>query len=549
MPSAWQRASVRTRGASLSVSVCSIISSPGPALAFDAASLVSPRSLLLWGGVALAVVGVVAALVVRKRCPEKPAGRPKPAGKLRKAQRTALARVSDATAAFDLAVERTTANVTTYSSDLITKALDAYDTIKSKIGTATGTQAAAAMDGYRAEFDTLLRDRATKLGVAALSVNRIVEPLMSAYDAVSRTIGAASNPASEIDDSKARFDAAVRKALADSAGYSQKLVDEVHTKLKAIEADLKAAESESIASLQEQAEGQALMRAYVLAPPAIAQEVRARLVEMREWAVPPSIIDDLEKNVLPAVGNPDVNVAREGLHALLEAYERWSWYVDQYDEKMGTRAKWLVAGVVATLLGALAMLWLRWVIPALLLAGGSGALVSILAKLPPLLAYGEAKLQSRGIARRFGAGFAGSAIGCGLLAAGVFSINLPENGTFQEIMGRCGRCERVLPGSTTVTPSGGNDAGAKDAAIGTVATSGARPRDGAAQSADESDPPTDGKPKPDGTQAGTRPTCSPANQLLLIAVAMLLGFSERALTSFEEQILSTPAKPATPPAK
>src|SRR5437868_5874386 len=52
-----------------------------------------------------------------------------PAAKLESVRRDALARVQEAKVGFDTAVQRSNAAVSSYPSDMVARALDAYDTI------------------------------------------------------------------------------------------------------------------------------------------------------------------------------------------------------------------------------------------------------------------------------------------------------------------------------------------------------------------------------------------------------------------------------------
>jgi hypothetical protein len=107
--------------------------------------------------------------------------------------------------------------------------------------------------------------------------------------------------------------------------------------------------------------------------------------------------------------------------------------------------------------------------------------VSVLTKMPLLEVglSGELESYKRRILCRIGAGVLGSLIGCGLLGWGFISIAI-HGQTFAEVLGAC---------STSLFTS-----------------------------------------------------CSPINTLILLAVFSLFGFSERALTSFEQKVFGNSAK-------
>jgi hypothetical protein len=471
------------------------------------------------------VLGTVVVRCVRaSRTPKKASG--------------ALAQVCESKAAFEDAVGRTIAVACPYPTDLIDQALREYETIKQQVGAAHGQPAATAMTTYRGAFSKLMRDRATATAATVVGVNAIVGRLLVSYDEITGKVGGAPDAVQALDACKVTFEGAMRAAIADNVPYSHQAVVEARTRFSAIEGAIAAStEQTSIDALVEEAETLARRRAYVLGPAAIVQEGRARLAELTHWGIPQSIASPLERDTLPLLQSTDVNVAREALHGLLEAHDTWSWYVDRYNEKMGMLAPRLAIGVIATLAGAVVLLRFRWVVFALLVAGACGAMVSILARLPLLLPYGEATVFTRGIYRRVSVGLAGSAIGCGLLAAGIVNVGLPSNGgNFMSVVERCGRSESAGVGSGT-TPA---NAGAGENAAHSVSTTTRPDLEAAADG-----PPT---PKPDAEKPQSGPPadrstpspCTPANQLLLIALAMLFGFSERALTSFEERILPAP---------
>ena len=111
----------------------------------------------------------------------------------------------------------------------------------------------------------------------------------------------------------------------------------------------------------------------------------------------------------------------------------------------------------------------------LLFAGAAGSGVSVMAKMPALdvSLVGELDAYGRRVLSRIGVGVVASLIGCGLLAWGFFPISI-QNQTFADALNAC-----TAPASSS---------------------------------------------------------CVAIKTLIILGIAMLLGFSERALTSFEQRI-------------
>jgi hypothetical protein len=124
------------------------------------------------------------------------------------------------------------------------------------------------------------------------------------------------------------------------------------------------------------------------------------------------------------------------------------------------------------------------ILAALLFAGAAGSSVSVMAKMPALDASlaGELDAYGRRVFTRIAVGIVASLIGCGMMAWGVLPISM-QSQTFTDALNAC---------------------------------------------------------------VSSAPTSGTAIRILIVlAVAMLLGFSERALTSFERRIfgeVSTPRR-------
>ena len=192
-------------------------------------------------------------------------------------------------------------------------------------------------------------------------------------------------------------------------------------------------------------------------------------------------VKGLHESILPKLRDSDLTVARGALRALYEEFDSWSRYVDDYNKTM-QRSAWvlLVATAVLLLLGILTLSFPRTVVIGLLAAGAAGGCVSVIAKMPPLSLSGEFETYRRRILSRIGTGAVASLIGCALLGWGLLPIAIQKK-TFADVVAAC------------ATPQGGS--------------------------------------------------CTGLEILTLIGVPLLFGFTERALTSFEERILVNPVRP------
>jgi hypothetical protein len=111
--------------------------------------------------------------------------------------------------------------------------------------------------------------------------------------------------------------------------------------------------------------------------------------------------------------------------------------------------------------------------------------VSVLAKLPPLTIYGEWASYFVSIARRIGTGLVASLIGIGLACSGIVSLPVGTGLSLTQVIDAC---MSRLPGDAS---------------------------------------------------------CTPSHMLTLMAIAMLLGFSERAITSFSDRLFAAPKEVPT----
>jgi hypothetical protein len=241
------------------------------------------------------------------------------------------------------------------------------------------------------------------------------------------------------------------------------------------------------------AEQQGQLRAYICPVAEIEHEGTMLIELMEEWGVPKAAIEKLRKSHIETLKKAETNPldARGALRSLFEEKDSWEDYIDDYEDTMAFHTRWLFAGAIALPVLAVgcfhyAFCWSPLLYLGLLFAGAAGSCVSVLAKMPPLdvaLLSAELEAYVRRILRRIAVGVGASLIGCALLGWGVIPISL-QNQTFADAL------------NTSLEPLGASASGIKI--------------------------------------------------LILLGVPMLLGFSEQALSSFEQRLfgdVKTVAKP------
>lgn len=273
----------------------------------------------------------------------------------------------------------------------------------------------------------------------------------------------------------------------------------------------KTTDGDTLEALVEEAETLGQRRAYLCPEKEITVEARSHLSSLVDWGVPPKKMDSLKEAAAPALETPlkDPAAARGALHVIFEEYDAWSSYIDEYNSKTSFWA-WIFLAIIIVLSTAALYLMLgrSWRVLALVLAAGVGATASVIARLPALTTYGEWVVNLRAYQARIGTGMVGSLVGIGLIGSGLLTIALPKGWNSADAL--LVACLRSCPAPECPSPS-------------------------------------DGAPPPSTTSGSTTPgsapaseskaTCDPGGMLFLIALTMLLGFSERLLTSLEGRVV------------
>jgi hypothetical protein len=240
---------------------------------------------------------------------------------------------------------------------------------------------------------------------------------------------------------------------------------------------------DELRSLSVDAEQQGELRAYICPRGEIFLEGSMLIDRMEEWKVPRAVITNLRGLVVKhlQMANTKTEEARSALRAIFREYDSWANYTDDYEDTLKKFTRGLSVTTLVTLLIAIAIVvwWPSFVTFGVLFAGSAGSCVSIMSKMPVLEVSpsGELEAYERRIWTRIAVGVVASVIGSGMLGWGLLPVSI-QGKTFSGVLDVC-----------TSSPAS---------------------------------------------------SCTVVNALILVGVPMLLGFSERALTSFEGQFLSYP---------
>jgi hypothetical protein len=322
-------------------------------------------------------------------------------------------------------------------------------------------------------------------------------------------------------EARTAFEATIRQARIATAGSTAESIDEpavaeVLAQFDELEQELRAKQPESVDRLDAIADKAAALRrarANFMAPrTAILHSGKAALDDMREWGVPQTSLARVTSELVPLLASPKVADARAALIALLQLHDDWDPYATWYNSFMGRTAGALLMVLLLVISGAAAASRDGKLLTAFALAGIGGAALSVLSKLPPLAAYGEATQYLFRVLSRVGTGFAASLIGAGLLSTGVLTVTIPAGGTFGEVVAECSAHPPIHPRMIAAPVLSARDTAANTA------------------------PKSPGTAASDATQTNELPSCGTNQILFLLALAMILGFSERALTTFEDRV-------------
>jgi hypothetical protein len=281
---------------------------------------------------------------------------------------------------------------------------------------------------------------------------------------------------------KSAFETMMQRAKLAGDPFDDALVSNVLQRLDVIEQRANGAnEIDELSELENDADQQGQLRAYICPHAEIADEGNLSIGLIEEWNVPKNVIDELRSSLGEKIRTGEPYVARSALRAIFEERDSWENYTDEYDDTMRDYTRKLfLTSAFTLLLAVIAFHFSPSFSPlffgGLLCAGTTGSCVSVMAKMPllELRLSPELDAYERRILSRIGVGVIASLIGCALLGWGLFPISFQGGQTFADILKVC-----------TASPA---------------------------------------------------TPCPDINTLILLCIPMLFGFSERALTSFEQKV-------------
>ena len=271
------------------------------------------------------------------------------------------------------------------------------------------------------------------------------------------------------------------------------LLQTVLNNITAIETAARNANSVTeLDDLMADGESQGIASAYFCPVGELRDEGNRAIDNMELWGIPGPSIRKLRENFAKSVELSPVSpyVARAALHAIFIEVDEWTDYIDEYEETMRRYTRWLFGSTAALLLVAGLCFYFAHLFPyamwfGLIAAGAAGSSVSVMAKMPSLdvSLSGELSAYGRRIRSRIAAGTIGSLIGVALLGWGVLPLAIKDQ-SFADALAAC-------------------------------------------------------------TAYGIAP-CPITKMLLVLGIAILLGVSERTLTSFEQRLLGDGSNQQTP---
>jgi hypothetical protein len=313
----------------------------------------------------------------------------------------------------------------------------------------------------------------------------------------------------QIVSDEATFIEAQRQADVANGSYNNAFIASVLNDFEKLKDTSKSANIEETDGLLERSCDLKRLRAYVLPRHEIQLQGKSVLSELSEWSVPSSIIKSLQDDISPTLNNCDICQARAALYRFFDESDYWSSYIDWFSKFMRRIAGILMGLMLLCLIGSFfCLLNGKGATEGFILAGACGALISIISKLPPIVPYGETAGYIVRIISRTAIGIAACVIGYGFLASGILTGILPEKLNVPEIIDRMSTeatsdLARNLQISQPISPDSAVQNPKQIVQIKDIAKI---------------------------------PTTKTRDALILVALAMLFGFSERALVSFEDKI-------------
>jgi hypothetical protein len=349
-------------------------------------------------------------------------------------------------------------------------------------------------------------------------------------------------------------------------------------RLEKLEGHVPDAQRDELHTIDRAAREAGRKRAQWLSPTCVACEGVSCVRQMELWGVPRNYVKGQLYPLLALTqGTPP---SASALEQIFDEYDYWEHYTEWYVQRLLPPITLVLVALFLEGLGwALYYgMWKRELVPGFLLAGASGAALSILLKQSAMVVYGQLIKSWLGMAARFAMGLVATMLGFGLLGWGLVGIGFGGGASgdtpvsLAAMVAACSTCvddEHACIWCDTPMPSQPGGAAAAEAAdAGTPADAGpdASPADTArggvaAPSTTAKSTPRVKRSSNEKNGSGNAPSdspCSAAWMAGLLGLGLLFGFSERAfmgiLANFDSQFGGrrepegkAPVAPATPP--
>ncbi len=206
-----------------------------------------------------------------------------------------------------------------------------------------------------------------------------------------------------------------------------------------------AAHPDELEDLKADGELQGLFAAYFCPVDDIQDEGTLIIDNLEGWGIPKTAVKKLRELFTDRLKNASKNPdnARSALYGIFSEQDSWSDYVDDYAESSKSY-HWQLGGaaIILTLLSMTALYFARYFSPLLwlgiFLAGGTGSSVGVITKLPALdeSLSGELDAYERRIFSGTVSGAVASLIGSAFLGWGIFPVAI-QNQTFTDALNAC----------------------------------------------------------------------------------------------------------------
>jgi hypothetical protein len=186
-----------------------------------------------------------------------------------------------------------------------------------------------------------------------------------------------------------QLEAMVQRAQVAQVTNATEIINEALTRLSALEQKATSTTNDAeFDDIDGEAEEWGTFRAYICPPAEIEHEGNLSINLLEEWAVPKNRVDWMRNSLASKLTDSNIQAARSALKMILMEENSWSDYTNGYEDTMKGYTYWL-SGATAVLL-VLSIVGLRYRLFALpliflgvlLCCGAAGSCVSVMLKLP-----------------------------------------------------------------------------------------------------------------------------------------------------------------------